>query len=109
GLVLRQSPVLALAISSSSGLNTQIVELRRTPPLRTASDECITISYASTDVRRGAAIYAFHPKYLFSRIMRILSNARFSGSGPGALPTPELRYEPSGRIFLKLKTTSQSW
>ena len=44
GLSMNHVPVLALAISSSSGLNTQMVALRRTPPEITASAVCIIIS-----------------------------------------------------------------
>ena len=44
GLSINQVPVLAVAISVSSGLKTQMVALRRTPPEITASAVCITIS-----------------------------------------------------------------
>ena len=93
GFSINQLPVLALAISSSSAEKTQIVALRRTPPLITASAPNITMSYASM------GLIFFCPFLIaLSSVFLILVRAFLSGSGPGALPPLDFRYAPAGRI-----------
>ena len=76
---------LAVAIAVSVGENRQIVALRLTPPLITASAACITISYASMGVSlRSSSEQNSEFLRALSKTFLIFDKAFFSGSGPGA-------------------------
>ena len=97
GFSMNQFPVFAFAISSSSGENKQIVADRLTPPDKTASETCITISYATI----GLNLVLPSANSALIKVS-ILISANCNASGPGALNPPEIN-EPLGLIFSKLK------